>query len=107
MPIQRLFPLFMLAWLFLLALLYTKASHEMTLEEKRLEQLLTARTEAFAQAEMQYALLKEQLDSLSDPVAGEFALIEELGVVPQGMRRVQDVRRLTTSPNNSATVATS
>jgi len=36
-----------------------------------------------------HRILKEQVDALSDPAAGEKALIEELGVVPKGMIRVE------------------
>lgn len=84
----KLFSLILFAWLFLLALLYTKASNEMSAEEKRLNQLLSQRTTEYIQAKEYNSCLKEQLSSLSDPAAGEFALIEELGVIPSGTRKV-------------------
>ena len=72
----------------LLALTYALFRQNSDPESNRLQQLELEYQSALRTKKMRLQQLKEEVNALSDPAAGEYALIEELGVVPKGMKRV-------------------
>lgn len=69
-------------------LIYACAAYQLTLEkeplQKRCEEL-TARKEALFQTNKE---LSEMVASFADPAADEFALITELGRMPEGYKKI-------------------
>ncbi len=87
--IQSKLPLICLSvWITLLTFIYTYLENKIEEEKKPLFKLQREYKQTLATKKERLAHLQEEVNSLSDPAAGEKALIEKLGVVPKGMQRV-------------------
>lgn len=76
-------------WIALLALLFTRIHSKNEIERAPLLQLKAGHQETLRAFQEKNKVLREYVQALADPAAGEKALIEELGVVPKGMIRVE------------------